>query len=103
MHFFEITTIDDVISTSSAFAFRNGIIFGALYEHKTLQEAIEDCNGMFYIKHLVKEGILKISKDVIDDLMAENSEIYLPLKNAYEERIREQEDSAYEKWCNFYD
>lgn len=103
LHFFEITTIDDVISTSSAFAFRNGIIFGALYEHKTLQEAIEDCNGMFYIKHLVKEGILKISKDVIDDLMAENSEIYLPLKNAYEERIREQEDSAYEKWCNFYD
>lgn len=83
LEFNEIKKIDDYVSTHSWFGYKTETIFKSLYEGKTLREVIEECNGMFYIKNLVVNGILKISEEVIDELMNINAETYLPLKNAY--------------------
>ena len=79
-----ITKLDDTIFTHSGFGTHNELNFRSLYEGKTLQEIIEDENGMFYIRGLVKSGVLEISEDVIDDLMNEDSEMYMPLYNSYQ-------------------
>lgn len=86
LEFSEINEIDDVISTHSSFGYKTEITFKSLYENKTLREVIEECNGMFYIKSLVACGALKISEDVIDELVSEDSEIYSPLKKAWKDR-----------------
>ena len=84
LKFDPITSLDDTISTYSDFAYYNDIIFHSLYEGKTLQEIIEEDKGMFYIINLVNNGVLNISEEVIDELMDEKPEIYLPLKKAYQ-------------------
>lgn len=84
LKFDPITSLDDTISTYSDFAYNNDIVFHSLYEGKTLQEIIEEDKGMFYIINLVNNGVLIISEEVIDELMDEKPEIYLPLKKAYQ-------------------
>ena len=78
-----IVELDDTIFTHSDFGTHNELNFRSLYEGKTLQEIIEDEKGLFYIKGLVESGILEISEEVIDELMNEDSEMYMPLYKVY--------------------
>lgn len=78
-----IVELDDTIFTHSGFGTHNELNFRSLYEGKTLQEIIEDEKGLFYIRGLVESGILEISEKVIDELMNEDSEMYMPLYKVY--------------------
>lgn len=91
LEFNEITDINDEIFAYSAFhRYREDVVFGPLYEGKTLEEAIAE-KGMFYIKDMVESGVLKISEDVICELVDKNADLYLPLQEAYYSFLRKLE------------
>ena len=101
LQFNPITCLDDTISTYNGFMFAyqdNDIIFSSLYEGKTLQEIIEDEKGMFYVKHLISEGVLKVTENVIDELIDTNGDLYLPLREAFDSQLailEEHNDDCY--------